>query len=306
MEPEGDSHLSTTGRAGVLPGIRYCGENKNRIITMANTLRSVNTKFWNDPFIEELTPSEKLLFLYLLTNPLCSLLGIYEISLKRIIYDTGLNAETIRKGFERFGNHSKAFYESDYVILPNFLKNQNLNKNMKVAVERQFNELPKWLKNKILGNGSEGLPNGSKGFERIRNGLVMVRKIEIEIEREIEREIEERNGKKKSGKSKLEISKEFYDEEIEKSKGQKFEIGYSSFVEFLFNKNKTGEPFSQVLSIPKQISYQNFETLMHDYPTKEDRERIKQKLSVMDNKPGFATKYRELYKTLINWMKTDY
>jgi hypothetical protein len=270
---------------------------------MANTLRSVNTKFWNDPFIEELNPSEKLLFLYLLTNPLCSLLGIYEISMKKIIYDTGLNTETIRKGFERFDNHSKAFYKGNFVVLPNFLKNQNLNKNMKVAVLRQFNELPEWLKSNILGNGSEGLPNGSEGFEMVWNGLVMVRKIEIEIEIEIE----ERNDTSKSDKkTKLELSREFYNSEIEKAKGQKFEVGYSSFVEFIFGKNKTKEPFSQVLSLPKQISYQNFETLMHDYPSQEDKLKIKTKLIAMDNKPGFATKYRELYKTLDNWMKKDY
>jgi hypothetical protein len=68
-------------------------------------LRSVNTKFWNDPFIETLDNKEKLLFLYLLTNPLANILGIYEISLSRISFDTGLTIDTVEKalkGFERF------------------------------------------------------------------------------------------------------------------------------------------------------------------------------------------------------------
>jgi len=121
---------------------------------MNDKLRSVNTKFWDDPFIEKLTPSEKLLFIYLLTNPLTNLLGIYEITIKRICYDTGLSKETISKGLKSFETLRKAFYTiNNYIILPNWLKNQRLNANMRVAVSKEFNLLPIDLKNKILGNG---------------------------------------------------------------------------------------------------------------------------------------------------------
>lgn len=138
---------------------------------MSEKLRSVNTKFWDDPFIEELSPSEKLLFLYLLTNPLANILGIYEITIKRICYDTGLNKDIITKGLERFGTVRKAFYNGNYIILPNWLKNQRLNKNMKIAVNKEFNKLPTELKNSILKNGSEGLGNGSEGFETLMECL---------------------------------------------------------------------------------------------------------------------------------------
>jgi hypothetical protein len=150
---------------------------------MSNKLRSVNTKFWDDPFIVELFPTEKLLFLYLITNPLTNLVGIYEISLRRISFDTGLNNESIENGLKRLETVRKAFFIDNFIILPNWLKNQNLNANMKKAVEREFSDLPKSLKDKIL-------VNDTKGFETIRNGLSMIRKIEIETEDEIEEEIE--------------------------------------------------------------------------------------------------------------------
>lgn len=134
---------------------------------MSEKLRSVNTKFWDDPFIEELSPSEKLLFLYLLTNPLANLLGIYEITIKRICYDTGLNKETVLNGLERFGTVRKAYYNDNFIILPNWLKNQRLNRNMKINVGKYFNELPMSLKTNILSNGSESLPNGSESFATI-------------------------------------------------------------------------------------------------------------------------------------------
>jgi len=157
---------------------------------MPDKLRSVNTKFWDDPFIDELDTSQKLLFLYLLTNPLTNLLGVYEITLKRISSDTGLKNETILNGLERFGRVKKAFYINNYMILPNWLKNQSLNSNMKIAVSRQFLELPKELQDNILGNGSEGFINGSEGFKTI---LECLGKYEIEIEREIEIEDDEKN-----------------------------------------------------------------------------------------------------------------
>ena len=155
---------------------------------MADKLRSVNTRFWDDPFVEELSPSEKLLFLYLLTNPQTNLIGIYELTIKRITFDTGLTKETVSNGLERFAKASKAFYRGNYIILPNWLKNQRLNSNMKIAVMREFDVLPKDLKDSILGNGSEGLPNDSKGFERVRECLG---KYEIEVERESEDENED-------------------------------------------------------------------------------------------------------------------
>jgi len=157
---------------------------------MADKLRSVNTKFWDDPFIEELSPSEKLLFLYLLTNPLANILGIYEITIKRICYDTGLGREIILNGLKRFETARKAFYNGNYLILPNWLKNQHLNKNMKIAVSKEFNQLPIELKDNILGNDSEGLGNDSEGFRRVMECLD---KYEVEIESEIESEDEKKN-----------------------------------------------------------------------------------------------------------------
>jgi hypothetical protein len=52
--------------------------------------RVVNTRFWDDDYIMELGPTEKLVFLYVLTNPLTDLCGAYQITLKRISFDTGL------------------------------------------------------------------------------------------------------------------------------------------------------------------------------------------------------------------------
>ena len=150
------------------------------------TLRSVNTRFWEDPWVEELSPSEKLLFLYLLTCKYANLAGIFEITIRRISFETGLNNETIRNGLKRFAKDKKAFFvDENYMFMPNWLKNQKLNSNMKKGVITIFSELPNDVKINILGNGYQTV---LKDYQTLRNTLL---KYEVEVEREVE---EEREG----------------------------------------------------------------------------------------------------------------
>ena len=69
--------------------------------------RYINTKFWDDSYIVKLDPIEKLLFIYLLTNPLTNICGIYEVSLRRIAFDTGIEEEVILTLLRRFEEKRK-------------------------------------------------------------------------------------------------------------------------------------------------------------------------------------------------------
>ena len=145
--------------------------------------RSINTKFWDDTWISALSKDEKLLYLYLLTSPLTNLLGIYEITLKRISYDTGISQDEILNHLKSFEEVKKALFFKDWVIIFNHLKNQAFNSNMKKGANEIFNNLPNFLKYKLKENGIES-------FETLSNGLGMVREYEREEEREEEEECE--------------------------------------------------------------------------------------------------------------------
>lgn len=147
-------------------------------------LRSVNTKFWNDPFIETLDNKEKLLFLYLLTNPLANILGIYEISLSRISFDTGLTIDTVEKALKGFERNLKVYYLDGFIILANFQKNQNMNSNMEKGAIELFKKLPNKVKTLVIDKAL-------KGFERLSNGFKDFEKYESESE--IESEDENKN-----------------------------------------------------------------------------------------------------------------
>lgn len=54
--------------------------------------RKVDSKIWE---ISELDPIERYLYLYFLTNPHINSAGCYEISLRQVANETGLNRETV-------------------------------------------------------------------------------------------------------------------------------------------------------------------------------------------------------------------
>ena len=118
--------------------------------------RVVDPKFWDDNYIINLDPVEKLMFLYFLTNPLTNLCGIYEISLRRIAFDTGIDKEMVLKILARFEKDGRIAYKNGYVFLKNFVKHQSWHPNLIAGLRRELAEIPE----KVL-EGFETLWKGS-------------------------------------------------------------------------------------------------------------------------------------------------
>jgi hypothetical protein len=112
--------------------------------------RYLNTRFWRDNYISELDPSEKLLFIYLLTNPDTNISGIYEIPLRIIALDTGIDKEMVIKIIKRFTADNKIVYKSGWVAIKNFIKHQALNPKIEKGIKTELSnapaELVKWVK----------------------------------------------------------------------------------------------------------------------------------------------------------------
>jgi hypothetical protein len=150
--------------------------------------RSINTRMWADPWFENLDPDFKLVWIYLLTNQQTNMLGIYEISERRVSNETSVPMPTVRKAFEGFAKASKGLLlESGYVVIVNWLKNQKLNPNMEKSCVEVWRKMPSEAKKEVL----ERL---DKGFVKALQSLP---KIEIEIEVEIESEKEKNNSQNK-------------------------------------------------------------------------------------------------------------
>ena len=67
--------------------------------------RVVDMDFWtDDKVIENFSPEDKLFFLYLLTNPHSSMLGVYKISPKQMAFEIGYSQEAVSVLIDRFEN----------------------------------------------------------------------------------------------------------------------------------------------------------------------------------------------------------
>ena len=109
------------------------------------TQRLVNTNFWKDTYVIDLDPVQKLLFLYFLTNPNTTLAGVYEISLRQVAFDTGIDRDMVEKILNKFCMDGKMYYARGWLVLRNFVKHQRLNPSIQKGIEKAVAELPTWL-----------------------------------------------------------------------------------------------------------------------------------------------------------------
>lgn len=116
------------------------------------------------------------------------MLGVYEVSLRKISFETSIKKDDISNALKEFERLGKVKYVDNYVILVNYMKHQNFNTNMKVSAINKYNELPKELKINGLSVNSIDKENTLEGFERLCKGFGMVSKREVEVETELEEE----------------------------------------------------------------------------------------------------------------------
>jgi DnaD/phage-associated family protein len=88
--------------------------------------RQIHTRIWSDSWFTELEPDLKVLFIYLFSNERASVCGLYELPVRTISFETGLDREVVRKGFEVFNHADKVKYdfETGVVWVKNMLKYQ--------------------------------------------------------------------------------------------------------------------------------------------------------------------------------------
>lgn len=104
--------------------------------------RYVNTKFWSDTWVmDELNPLDRLLFIYLLTNDKTNIAGVYEISLRKIAFETGIEKDNLVKMLGRMQPRVK--YVDGYIILKNAQKHQAVeNPKIKAGIDNIYENLP--------------------------------------------------------------------------------------------------------------------------------------------------------------------
>lgn len=113
-------------------------------------LRVVDTKFWNDNYVLDLTPEEKLVYLYLITNPATDISGVYEMSVRLMAIQTGLSVEDIeKKHLKKFEKDGKIVYKYGWIAIKNFWKHQTLNPKVIIGIKNGISKAPQELRDFI-------------------------------------------------------------------------------------------------------------------------------------------------------------
>ena len=86
--------------------------------------RTLRMSFWNDPYVEELGPEGRLLYLYLITCPHTNSLGVLEVSTRRMAYETGLSPESVDALIAEAERAGKLVKDGTLLWLVNFVKHQ--------------------------------------------------------------------------------------------------------------------------------------------------------------------------------------
>ena len=109
-----------------------------------STQRYISTSFWDDEWVQSLNLTNKALYLYLLTNTLTNIAGVYKISTRRISFDTGLEEKEVINILNIFIQAGKVYRINEYIILPNWTKHQKweTRTSIKAGIEKIFNSLP--------------------------------------------------------------------------------------------------------------------------------------------------------------------
>ena len=85
---------------------------------MAN-FRQIHTQIWKDDWFVDLTPEEKILFIYLFSNESSTICGLYKISLRIVSFETGLNMDFIMNALAKFETDKKVVYRDNVVWMVN-------------------------------------------------------------------------------------------------------------------------------------------------------------------------------------------
>lgn len=124
----------------------------------------VSTSFWSDNYTADLDPIEKLLFLYLLTCERSTLAGVYELPIKLMAVETGIENEMVKKILGRFEEDGKVKYEGGWVAVKNFLKHhEHGSPTVKKGIEDAIKSAPVWAKD-FIGKGIDTLTPSSSSF----------------------------------------------------------------------------------------------------------------------------------------------
>ena len=171
--------------------------------------RQIFIEFWKDPKVtEEMSPEDRYVLLYLLTNPYTTQIGIYQITKRQMAFDLGYSTEAVGAILTRFEKNLGLIRYNDEtreIAIKNWGK-YNLKRGGKPIMDCIKGELSKVKDKKLIEYVAISIPNNTIKDEFLRYANVTLdvtstisgqeEEQEQEQEQEEEQEVEQQQLKK--------------------------------------------------------------------------------------------------------------
>lgn len=145
--------------------------------------RMINTKFWSDGWIVNLDPLERYLYLYFLTNEHTNICGIYELPLRIMARESGIDDDMLNRMIKKMSD--KISYFNGWIYIKNFIKHQKTSGNVKLGIENGLKEIPK----EIMSKFNKELDTPLCVIDTPRHSPILELESEFELESKSEPEI---------------------------------------------------------------------------------------------------------------------
>ena len=163
--------------------------------------RQIFIEFWKDPKVtEEMSPEDRYVLLYLLTNPYTTQIGIYQITKRQMAFDLGYSTEAVGAILTRFEKNLGLIRYNDEtreIAIKNWGK-YNLKRGGKPIMDCIKGELSKVKDKKLIEYVAISIPNNTikDEFLRYANVTLDVTSTISGQEEEQEQEVEQQQLKK--------------------------------------------------------------------------------------------------------------
>jgi len=84
--------------------------------------RQIHTQIWKDEWFIELEPEEKLFFVYLFSNDLASISGLYKTPIRVMSNETGIDMKRIGVILKKFQDDGRVYYGEGTLFIKNMAK----------------------------------------------------------------------------------------------------------------------------------------------------------------------------------------
>lgn len=87
-------------------------------------LRSIDQRYWTDPYVESLSATEKLVYIHLFSSAHTNLVGVFQASRRMIAFQTAFPGPDVDAALERFRRDGKAVIDGSEVWLASYIRHQ--------------------------------------------------------------------------------------------------------------------------------------------------------------------------------------